>query len=273
MFVQHIIAQDSTVHDDPAISTSIWETPEAIDAMYKNHSFDRVELWVNRATLGLKGIDASYGKRKSFAEELEIAWGAYELLEPDTGESPEAQARHFIREVLRYKSPKKDQSVLLALYWAPIFPKNMRKDPSARLTEDQLSEQELSISRYPSVEGTVRAVKEVIRLTGRAPVMFTSLAFLNSFISKQNLSPEQRSTLSGCPLWIISFSGNPIVLPEGCPWANWTFWLHSTHDLFLNDPGHPIAPDLSDFIGRRGAPLEAWLSANNWNYELHASLQ
>jgi hypothetical protein len=195
------------------------------------------------------------------------------LLQPDKEEAPEAQVQHFIQEVARCKTKGADDHVLLALYWAAIFPPKMREDPAARLQEDEMTEQELSISRYPSVDGTVRAVKEVIRLTGKAPVMLMQLALLSSFVSRQSLSADQKETLSECPLWIISFSGKPVVLPAGSPWNNWTFWLHTTHDLYRNDPDRPIAPDLSDFIGKRGADLDSWLLANCWDYQLRAKLK
>ncbi|XP_017489432.1 PREDICTED: probable autolytic lysozyme [Rhagoletis zephyria] len=139
---------------------------------------------IHKATQGLKYVDPKYAERRKEAEDLGLLWGAYHFGVGESGGKD--QANHFLKTVGETKN------TILVL---DIEENQNGKNIEPREAED--------------------FVEEVLRMTGRLPLIYGSRYFLEGFSTP---------TLTKCPLWIAKWGEEPI-LPKG--WSDWILWQYT----------------------------------------------
>ena len=133
-----------------------------------------------KATDGEAGVDSMWSRNRTAIRAAGISLGAYHWYKPS--QCPMKQARHFVETV----GPLNADDFGLAIDV---------EEAGGRKGQDIL-------------DGLVEHVREVIRLTGRRPLIYSANWFWSQHIGLD--SPE----LSACPLWVAQY---PSTRPDSRP--------------------------------------------------------
>lgn len=121
-----------------------------------------------------------------------VQFGPYHYLRPRAGRSGGTEARWFVKNAY-------------AAGWGK--PGDLRA---------VLDFEETALPPRETIVYLKQAVDEVVRLTGRKPIIYTGSYFWNDHGGK---------TSWGCPLWLAAYDVTAPKLPNA--WRQWTIWQHT----------------------------------------------
>ena len=146
-----------------------------------------------KATEGEDYRDSTWtSERVSAMRRAGVQFGPYHYLRPRAGRSGGTEARWFIKNAY-------------AAGWGKIG--DLRP---------VLDFEETALPPAQTIKYLKQAVDEVVRLTGRKPIIYTGSYFWNDHGGK---------TSWGCPLWLAAYDVAAPKLPNA--WRQWTIWQHT----------------------------------------------
>jgi len=180
----------------------------------------KIEMIIHRLTIGRytqkSDADKLFSKRSFETYSEGLYFGAYHVLYPSSDPKPQAQG--FVRALKEQTTP--GQKVIMALDWEHVCVKWNYNEQGKK----QTCAQEGLVP--PSF--VIEFAKEVERLTGNKPIIYTSARELKLFRKYFDTNPQVVADLTRYPLWIARYEGKfGYGFPteeEIHPWYDWTFW-------------------------------------------------
>lgn len=153
---------------------------------------------IHKVTEGRDWSDRGFTAAAEGAKRAGILFGAYHFA---NDKDPVVQADHFLATVADHPE------ALLALDWETP-PKGSKYGPMP-------------------VAGAVAFVERVHQQRGRWPVLYTYESVLWRWMA--TATPEQRTALGLCPLWLAKYGPAPKPFPASWgAWSTWSLWQYSS---------------------------------------------
>jgi hypothetical protein len=171
-----------------------------------------IQLVVHRATMGCDGTDTRYEADATKIREINqqhafrIRWGAYHF--GRMVEDPVTQARYFVKRLVDAADSVPERRLLMML---------------------NIDSYGQSKSKYMGLYEAIAFIGEVERITGKKPLLYTSIDFLGARFSDASVARGLHDSLGGVLLWLSDTrkGDEPTNLPPDSPWQRWTFWRYA----------------------------------------------
>jgi len=208
----------------PGIDVSKWQddnsTPQKMDF---SKSVDQGAKFVFIKASERMGVDGDFIWNWESAKCAGLLRGAYHFLRWDV--SGIMQARFFCAAL----GDDLGELPLVADYEAPPLWKNGKPH------------------LYPSNALLFQFLEEVETITGKKPMIYTSLGFWNAHGKKKGSNYFDQKW-AYYPLWLAQYiKSHPPSLPK--PWKKWLFWQHGVYPVGLNYGAESKSLDLNWFNG------------------------
>ncbi len=171
---------------------------------------DGVSFVFIKATQGTTWVDPKFRENASGAKAAGLLIGAYHFVDAASPEAAKQQAHHFVKTI---------QAAGVTFDLPPVM--DYENNPAG-----------LSKAQINAVAEAF--LKEVQKLTGSVPIIYSGNAFAQQF----------QPSLGQYPLWIARYSSNvPYDVPA---WKRWDFWQYSDSGKVAGISGNV---DLNEYKG------------------------